>query len=138
MNKVFGNIKDIKTKNLATWQDKVFLTFDTDWAIDPVIEKTLDLIDEHDLSATIFITHDTPLLDRMRKNPNIELGIHPNFNFLLEGDFRYGKNYEEVINYYRKIVPEAVSLRSHSMTNNSRISSLLDKLGIFFNCNYFL
>ena len=134
----FGNIKDIKIEDLTTWKDKIFLTFDLDWVIDPVLEETLDILDEYDLPATIFVTHETKLLDRMRKNPNIELGIHPNFNFLLEGDFRYGKTYEEVILYYKDIVPEAISLRSHSMTNNSRISNSLDKLGISYNCNYFI
>ena len=43
----------------------------------------------------------------MRANQNIELGIHPNFNPLLNGDFRYGKSIDEVIKYYKKIAPEA-------------------------------
>ena len=33
----------------------------------------------------------------------MELGIHPNFSFLMNGDYRYGRNCEEVIDYYEKL-----------------------------------
>jgi len=58
----------------------IYLTFDLDWACDCVIEDTLLLLEHENVPATIFVTHDTPLLKRMRENPNIELGVHPNFN----------------------------------------------------------
>jgi hypothetical protein len=74
----------------------------------------------------------------MRKNPNIELGIHPNFNFLLNGDFRYGKSVEEVIKYYKDIIPEALSVRSHSMTQSSFILDKFEKYGLLYDCNTFI
>jgi len=102
------------------------------------LTHTLDIIEKKDIKVTIFCTHKTDLLDRMRKNPNIELGIHPNFNFLLNGDFRYGKNIKEVIEYYLNIVPEAVSVRSHSVTQNSAILSAFSDFGIKYDCNHFI
>ena len=83
----FAKIKDINLKDKETWENKIFLTFDLDWCSDEVLSHTLDVIEQHNLQATFFVTHNTALLARMRENPNIELGIHPNFNFLLLDSF---------------------------------------------------
>jgi hypothetical protein len=98
----------------------------------------LDIIEEYDIKATFFVTHNTPLLERMRANPKIELGIHPNFNFLLEGDFRYGKNIKEIIKYYKDIVPEAVSVRSHSLAQSSKMLDSFEEFGLIYDCNTFI
>ena len=37
------------------------------------------------------MTNNTPLINRIRANKNIELGLHPNFNNF-KGDFKYGKS----------------------------------------------
>jgi len=128
-------ISNIDLKNSSSWKNKIFLTFDMDWCSDEVLDYTLDILEEKSIQATFFVTHKTELLTRMRKNSNIELGIHPNFNFLLNGDFRYGKNIDEVIEYYLKIVPEAKSVRAHSLTQNSNIINNFKKLGLKFHCN---
>lgn len=134
----FENIKYINVKNTSSWQNKIFLTFDIDWASDEVLSYTLDIIEKYDIKATFFVTHKTKLLERMRNNPNIELGIHPNFNPLLSGDFRYGKNIDEVIEYYKDIIPEAISVRSHAMTQNSHILDSFEKFGLIYDCNTFI
>ena len=90
----FGKVSEISLEEPSSYE-KVFLTFDIDWASDFVLEYCIDLIESAQVKATFFVTHETPLLERLRENPNFELGIHPNFNPLLEGDFRYGKNYCE-------------------------------------------
>lgn len=135
---IFDNIKNINVEDASSWTDKIFLTFDTDWCSDEVLSYTLDVVEKYDIAATFFVTHKTPLLDRMRENPEIELGIHPNFNFLLNGDFRYGGNYEEVIKYYMDIVPEAVSVRSHSLVRSSPILIAFSKIGLTHESNIFL
>ncbi len=68
------------------WSDTVFLTFDVDWACDEVFADTIDLVEQADVCATWFITHGTPLLERLRENPKFGLGIHPNFNNILAGN----------------------------------------------------
>jgi len=134
----FGNIKHINLNALSSWQDKIFLTFDIDWCSDKVLLYTLNFIEKYNLKATFFVTHETNILERMRDNENIELGIHPNFNPLLSGDFIYGKNIDEVVSYYKKIVPEAVSVRSHSMTQNSLILDSFEKFGLTYDVNTFI
>ena len=139
MNKlVFENIRSIDMSNTLSWKDKVFLTFDIDWCSDEVLSYTLDIIEKYNIKATFFVTHETNLLERMRANQNIELGIHPNFNPLLSGDFRYGKNIDEVTMYYKSIVPEAISVRSHSMTQNSPILNTFEKFDLVYDCNSFI
>ena len=58
----FGTIREIKVEDVTTWQNKVFPTFDIDWACDEVLADTTDLVEEADVAATWFVTHDTPLL----------------------------------------------------------------------------
>lgn len=62
------------------YQKTIYLTFDIDWAHDTILEYTVDLLEKHEVAATFFVTHDTPVLNRLRDNPLFELGIHPNFN----------------------------------------------------------
>jgi len=116
-------IKNINPNKPSTWEDYLFLTFDIDWAHDEVLSYTIDLVEEADVYATWFVTHDTPLLERLRENPKFELGIHPNFNNILAGKYDpdNGKSAEQVIDKLLSIVPEARSVRSHSLTQSSKL-----------------
>lgn len=134
----FARICDIKYQNEQSWKDHIFITIDVDWALDEVLEYTLEIFELHHIKATIFLTHETSLIDRIRSSKYLELGIHPNFNFLLAGDFRYGKNFEEVIKYYLELVPNAKSIRSHSTTQNSGILEKFSELGIKYDSNDFI
>lgn len=136
--KLFGNISLILVDDKSSWQDKIFLTFDVDWAHDAVIHDTIDLMETADVAATWFVTHETPILKRLRSNKKFELGIHPNFNFLLEGDGRNGRNYSEVVERILSVVPEAKSVRSHSMTQSSKLLAAFEKCGMTHDVNYFV
>ena len=81
-----------KVDNESSWEDAIFLTFDIDWAHDSLLADTIDFVEAAGVNAICLITHDTLPLDRLRANPKFELGIHPNFNFLLEGDGHNGLN----------------------------------------------
>ena len=135
---IFKKIKDIDLNNLEDFKDKIFITFDVDWCSDEILNYTLNIIEKYDVKSTFFITHRTSILSRMRSDQNIELGIHPNFNPLLNGDFKYGKNTDDVINYFKNIVPESLSIRSHSLTQNSYILDNLEKFGLKYDCNNFI
>ena len=130
--------KKIKEVTFEGNCQELYLTFDIDWCSDEVLSYTLDFVEKYNIKATFFVTHETKLLERMRNNSNIELGIHPNFNPLLNGDFRYGKNIDEVIEYYKSIVPEAISSRSHSLTQSAQILQSMIKHGIKYDCNIFI
>ena len=120
------------------FDDSLFLTFDIDWASVEVLNYTVDLLEQYNAKATFFVTHETPVLDRLKASESFELGIHPNFNFLLNGDFRYGKNYKEVIQYYLEMVPDAVSVRSHSLTQSASIIDEFIAKGLKYDLNLLL
>jgi hypothetical protein len=117
---------------------RICLTFDIDWAIDPVIEEAIDLVERYDVAATWFITHDTPIVERLRRNTKFEIAIHPNFNFLLEGDPRNGANAEEVVDRLIAVVPEASAVRSHSLAQSERLVDLFVDRGLLNICNFYI
>jgi hypothetical protein len=134
--KTFRRICEIIPAAPETWEQALFLTFDIDWACDDVLNDTITLVERAGVPATWFVTHETPVLQRLRENPLFELGIHPNFNFLLEGDFRSGKSAQEVLDRVLRVVPEAKSVRSHSVTQNSRLLDLFAVKGLTHDCNH--
>jgi len=132
---------EIISKIIPNMEDqfkKIFFTFDLDWCSDIVLDYMLKILESYDVHATFFVTHPTLLLNRIRENPKFELGIHPNFNFLLAGDSRYGKTYKEVIDYFIAMVPEAKSVRSHSLTQSSGILNAFSEAGLTHECNLYL
>jgi hypothetical protein len=129
---------EIDQSDPGTWQDRLFLTIDIDWAHDEVIEHTASLLESGKARATWFVTHETPVLERLRANPDFELAIHPNFNFLLQGDDRNGRDIADVIDRVMKIVPEATTARSHSLTHNPQILDHFRKCGITHESNHFI
>lgn len=133
-----SKLSEIRPEDISTWQNKSFLTIDVDWAHDEVLADAIDLLDQFEVHVTWFITHDTPLLKRLRANSNYELGIHPNFNWLLAGDCRNGSNVAEVINRMMQIVPEARSVRSHSMTQSTGLLQAFADAGLTHDANHFI
>lgn len=133
----FAKISDIDVDDPSSWEDRLFLTLDLDWAIDPAIAVCLDVIEETGVAATLFVTHDTPLLERMRRNPRIELGLHPDFGPLLEGTTG-GGTARKTLGNVQALVPEARAVRSHSMTQSSRLLDAFKSAGLSFDCNHFI
>jgi len=133
-----ATISSLNSDNPASWAGKVFLTFDVDWAHDDVILDTIDLLDAAGVSATWFITHDTPVLARLRQNPKFEIGIHPSFNWLLAGDPRNGKDPREVVGRMMDLVPEAKCVRSHSMLQSSGLLDVFAAAGLTHDVNHFV
>ena len=131
----FSTISQIRVEDLNTWQGKLFLTFDADWAHDDVIGDVIDLVEGADVPATWFITHHSEILDRLRENPNFEIGIHPNFNPLLLGDNSKGRNSAEVLEKIKDVVPEATSVRSHSLAQGSLLQQEFSNIGLTHDCN---
>lgn len=116
--------------------NKIFLTFDMDWASDEVLQDFYDLLCELDVCGTLNVTHNTRLLDLFRKENRLELGIHPNYNMLLDG-IEKGKSYEDVIDEIQAIVPEAVTVRAHALANSSKINMKYAQCGIKYNLDMF-
>lgn len=134
----FSTVSRIDINVPRSWENKVFLTFDIDWAHDDVLADCIGLVEQADVCATWFVTHETPLLARLRANPKFELGIHPNFNFLFNLQTQAGASAEEVLERTLALVPEATAVRSHHMTQSSALLNLFRRKGLTHDCNHFI
>ncbi len=131
-------ISNINLQNKFSWEDKLFITIDIDWAHDVIIEDTLNLLEEAQASATLLITHKTKLLSKLFNNKLFELGIHPNFNNLLNGTAEKSLDSTKVISKLLEIVPNAKCVRSHSMTQNSKLLDIFHQKQIKYDLNHFI
>ncbi|WP_321469664.1 hypothetical protein [Halarcobacter sp.] len=114
--------------------NSLVLTFDLDWCADDVLEYLLDKLIKNNISATFFVTHETPLLEKIREYDFFELGIHPNFN----DNSSHGSNFKEVIDYCLNIVPGAISCRPHGLMVSSNKLIYMMKKGIQIDCSIFM
>jgi hypothetical protein len=100
----------------------VVITIDVDWAPDAAIDFTAELLARRGVKATWFLTHDSPAVGRLRARPEqFELGIHPNF---LPGS-SHGATPEEVLDFCMKLVPGALSVRTHALIQSTPLYDLL-------------
>lgn len=137
-NNQFGLISEININDQSSWQNKTFISIDIDWAHDDVIRNCASLLIKYGVKATWYVTHATPVLAELRENELFELGIHPNFNKLLNCDYAQGKNIDEVFTNILKIVPEAKSFRSHSLTQSTPIIAEASEKGLLYDLNTFI
>lgn len=92
------------------------LTFDIDWAPDFTINFVTDRLIAQQVRSTWFVTHMSPAIERLRRYPDLfELGIHPNF---LPAS-THGDTPEMVLRHCMKIVPEAISVRTHQLVQST-------------------
>lgn len=117
-------------------EKNIYLTFDMDWACDELMDYLYNLLDKYDLYATVNVTNKFASMDKYINDERIELGIHPNFNPMLDG--KICKEKETVIKECKELAPEAVVARSHSLTTSSGITNLLHSSGIKYELNYYI
>lgn len=132
----FIHFRDIDSARASSWTGKRVLSIDIDWAHDAVLEDTIDLIERAAIKACFFVTHDTPLLARLRANPLFELGLHPNFDPLLSGEAL--RSARDIVMDLARVVPEAKVLRSHAMTTSGRWLELYREAGVTHLSNYLM
>jgi hypothetical protein len=107
---------------------------DTDWVPDPLIDYSLQIFEDYNVKCTVFCTHKYEELIKINKK-NFEIGIHPNFdNSLLSGK---GSSAKIIINNLLDIYPDSKGVRSHSMTQSSKILNLFKQSGILYDSNQF-
>lgn len=93
------------------------MTLDIDWAPDWCIQMCAEILIKNNCKATFFVTHKSPILKYLEKEPLFELGIHPNF---LQNS-THGNTVESVLNHCMEIVPQAVSMRTHALMMSTPI-----------------
>ena len=132
----FRILSDILPEDEESWKGKVFLTFDIDWAHDEVIRDSVELVRSAQVVATWFVTHNTPLLTEIHQYAKFEVGIHPNFNPLLDSTLNTTSSL--IINNCMSIIPYARSVRSHSLTQNERMLDQFRDAGLTHVSNLFI
>lgn len=87
------------------------ITIDTDWAIQPLIDDTVQLLEQYKINSTFFITNKIDF-SKLKKH---ELAIHPYFKTVL--------SQEKVLRKTLEILPSKKSkgIRSHTLYNNSNL-----------------
>jgi hypothetical protein len=120
-----------------TWRGKVFFTLDVDWAPDEILDFSLALFRDRRLKCTVFATHETASLDRIKNDDNFEIGLHPNFNGLL---FPQAAPAMQAPNFdgLRAIFPGATSIRSHSLVQSSRLQNEFVARGLTHESNTYI
>ena len=111
----------------------ILITLDVDWAPDLVLEDSLALVEDLGAQCTVMATHATSVLSGLDRH-NFEVGIHPNFNRLIAGE---GGNPDEVVGDLMSLYPDAVSSRSHSLAESSRILDAVHSAGIKYDVTQF-
>ena len=131
----FGLLSEIGTEQ-KTWENKLFLTTDIDWACDEVIEYVFSFFTEMNAKVTWFSTHATEWNSKINDNSAHLIGCHPNFNPLLTGNFN--KDHESILKELLAILPPTNVVRSHSTTQSSPILDLFCKYNLSIESNVFL
>jgi hypothetical protein len=113
-----------------TPNSRIFLTLDLDWCHEEVLIDTLELIETYNARATFFCTDRPKSLDLLRGNSRVELGIHPNFLPLFGGRSQTSVTAATILDSLLDQIPEARSVRSHSLVSGSNLSSLFSSRGL--------
>lgn len=134
----FGRISEIDPGVEHTWKGRVFLTLDIDWAHDEVLCDCMDLVERAGVAATWFVTHDTPLMARLKGNARFELGVHPNFNPLLSDDAPAAGGPKAILQTLLALVPGAKTVRSHSLVQSTGLLKMFGAAGLTHDCNHYV
>jgi hypothetical protein len=98
--------------------NEIAITFDQDWAPDYMTAFVLNQLEARGVKSTWFITHKSPVLDRLKESPFVEIGIHPNF---LQGTTQ-GKNTTAIMDGLMAICPGAKAVRTHAMVYSASLA----------------
>ena len=120
-------------------KNRIYLTFDMDWACDELMNFLYNLLEENGLSATVNITNDFAFMEKYKKNERIDLGIHPNFNRLIDGIAGGGVNDKKsLMEQCKRVVPNAVVVRSHALFSSTPVTKIFYDYGIRYELNCYL
>jgi len=109
--------------------DKICVTLDADWACDEVIEYSIQFLEEYDVKATIFATHESSLLKSLDPK-KFEVGIHPN----LAASDDYEKTVDELLRFY----PKSIGVRCHGCVQSTNIFRLYIQNGLKYDSSTYI
>ncbi len=98
------------------------IAFDVDWASDATVLAVAEHLVEQGVKATWFMTHESRALGELRRHPELfELGMHPNFG----AGSSHGASPTEVMAHMRGFLPDAVSVRTHTLIQSTPLTKLM-------------
>jgi len=115
--------------------NKIAFTLDIDWAPEEVIKHALDIFSKYKAKCTLFCTHNSKIIKNSDKSI-FEIAIHPNFNENLFDNS--SKAVQDTLDDLLEIYPEALGVRSHSLTHNSKLQSLFFSKGLKYDSNMYI
>src|SRR2546422_593197 len=99
-----------------------------------MIRRVADQLVSSEVRATWFVTHDSPILADLRRERLFEVGIHPNFM----PESTQGRSQGEVISRLKAMMPEAKTLRTHSLFQSEPLlAELCEAHGFEIDCSVF-
>lgn len=119
---------------MPSWDHEPVFCFssDIDWASEAIIQYSHEILSADQLKLTYFNTNPSLFLDQLSNEKKVELLIHP--NFLPESS--HGNSYIEVMDYCKKLVPEADGFRCHRYFEVNDIMDEFFKRGFKFVSNH--
>lgn len=106
----------------------IALTFDTDWAVGPILAYTNAILKESRARATVFCTDSKPKDEFSEKWH--ELAIHP---FFTEKDGEYSK-----LHNLLQMYPQAKGIRAHCSYVSTKVNELCAQLGLLYDSSYII
>jgi hypothetical protein len=112
-----------KINKKQIWDDVPTFCFtsDIDWASEDILELYFNNLENYKIKNTLFLTHDSKIINDKFYEKKIERNIHPNF---LNGS-SHGDTFKEVIENCIKFAPESYGFRSHRLFDVSDITHTL-------------
>lgn len=126
---VSANIQELRKKYRSG--NYIAFSIDVDWASEECISEMLDFFASNHIPLTVFCTHPSEVLSARRKDPLIELGIHPNYC----PHSSQGDTMDEITDYCMNLVPNARCVRGHRWFSSNDMYDLLLTRGIRFDSN---
>jgi hypothetical protein len=102
------------------------------------MQDTIDLLVKHEVQATFLLTHKSELNASIESSRLFEAGIHPNFNFLLNGTDTKARSAHEVMENLTQHVRNPRAIRSHSVVSSSPLQQIYKEFGITHDLNSFI
>ena len=106
----------------------LYLTLDTDWCTEEILEFAIALFHERRLPCTVFATGPYAAL-QSGDTAMLEIGLHPNFN---PGT---PESFGEKLQALRRLYPRAVGVSSHAMVSGTILLDLFKNSGLFYDRN---
>lgn len=112
----------------------IHFSCDVDWAPEAVVADALALFEARGIKCTVFATHESPVLRAARRDL-FEVGVHPNFNPVLDGK---GGSADQVLDAILGMYPEARGVRCHSTAQTYNLLTRFAQRGLVYESNLLL